>query len=165
MDPVLKKLKHIQAFPHCFSKMHFNTTSFQHIQIYHFKVTSLFNTSTAKALWHHSWWQKYFQLSFSTHQITKNIHKWRFEDSSFSKQYYQGCSFRPSNICVDNSASLHPCNFTFNPFHPSNSQTHSYCLQMCLGGGRYGKQMLPSFAPINKWQEKTVKQQRYNPPK
>ena len=29
MDPVLKKLNQIQAFPHCFSKMHFNTTSFQ----------------------------------------------------------------------------------------------------------------------------------------
>jgi len=29
MDPVLKKINQIQAFPHCFSKMHFNTTSFQ----------------------------------------------------------------------------------------------------------------------------------------
>jgi len=103
--------------------------------------------------------------------FTKNIHKWRSEDlllthyTQFIFKKYQGCSFRPSNVWVDNSSLLHPCNFTFNPSHPSKSQTHSYCLLMCLGGGgRYGKQMLPSFAPIYKWpEEKTVQQQRYNP--
>jgi len=85
--------------------------------------------------------------------------------TQFILKQYQGCSFRPSNVCVDNSAFLHPCNFTFNPSHPLNFQTHSYCLQMCLGGGgRYGKKMLPSFGLIHKWPEdKTVQQQRYNP--